>query len=130
MLQQLDYLEYIELYHERIKAFHVKDAEFRPNGRVGAYGGYLGWTERAGRFRSTGDGDVDWTGVFTGLTKHGYDGWATIEWECCYKDSEQGAAEGAPFIAAHLIQPPSKAFDDFAGGDIDRAAIRRTLGLD
>ncbi|YBP34830.1 sugar phosphate isomerase/epimerase family protein [Klebsiella pneumoniae] len=27
----------------RIKAFHVKDAEFRPNGRNGVYGGYQPW---------------------------------------------------------------------------------------
>ena len=32
VLQQLDYLEYIDLYHDYIKMFHVKDAEFRPNG--------------------------------------------------------------------------------------------------
>jgi sugar phosphate isomerase/epimerase len=35
VLQQLDYLAYIDIYHERIKCFHVKDAEFRPNGRSG-----------------------------------------------------------------------------------------------
>ncbi|OYX96843.1 MAG: AP endonuclease, partial [Caulobacter sp. 35-67-4] len=33
VLQQLDYLGYIDRYHERIKAFHVKDAEFRPSAR-------------------------------------------------------------------------------------------------
>ena len=130
VLQQLDYLEYIDLYHERIVAFHVKDAEFRPNGRVGVYGGYLPWKERAGRFRSTGDGDVDWNGIFTLLCKYGYSGWATIEWECCFKDSEQGAVEGAPFIASHMIQPPARAFDDFAGGKVDKVAIRRALGLE
>ncbi len=130
VLQQLDYLEYIDLYHDRIKAFHVKDAEFRPNGRVGAYGGYQDWQNRAGRFRSTGDGEVDFTSIFTLLTKYGYDGWAVIEWECCFKDSQQGAEEGAPFIMAHMIQPPKKAFDDFAGGEVDQEAIRRALGLD
>jgi sugar phosphate isomerase/epimerase len=130
VLQQLDYLEYIELYHERIKAFHVKDAEFRPNGRVGVYGGYLPWRERAGRFRSTGDGDVDWSGIFSLLCKYGYDGWATLEWECCFKDCQQGAEEGAPFIAAHMITPAAKAFDDFAGGGVDRQAVRRALGIE
>ena len=130
VLQQLDYLEYIDRYHDRIVAFHVKDAEFRPNGRVGVYGGYQPWKERAGRFRSTGDGDVDFPGIFTLLTKYGYEGWATIEWECCFKDAQQGAEEGAPFIASHMIEPAKKAFDDFAGGDIDRAAVRRALGLE
>ena len=130
VLQQLDYLEYIDLYHERIKAFHVKDAEFRPNGRVGIYGGYQNWQNRAGRFRSTGDGEVDFNGIFTLLTKYGYDGWAIIEWECCFKDSQQGAEEGAPFIEAHMIKPPARAFDDFAGGDVDKQAVRRALGLE
>lgn len=130
VLQCLDYLEYIDLYHDRIRCFHVKDAEFRPNGRVGVYGGYQGWQHRAGRFRSLGDGEVDFTGVFTLLTKYGYSGWATLEWECCFKDGQQGAEEGAPFIQAHMIQPPAKAFDDFAGGKVDKQAVRRALGLE
>ena len=130
VLQQLDYLHFIELYHDRIKAFHVKDAEFKPDGRTGVYGGYQSWQNRAGRFRSTGDGEVDFVGIFTELTKYGYDGWATIEWECCFKDSQQGAEEGAPFIVSHMIQPPAKAFDDFAGGDVDQAAVRKALGLE
>ncbi|MGK0204809.1 MAG: sugar phosphate isomerase/epimerase, partial [Planctomycetota bacterium] len=130
LLQQLDYLEYIDLYHERIKAFHVKDAEFRPNGRTGVYGGYQKWQDRAGRFRSSGDGDVDFQGIFSLLAKYGYEGWATIEWECCFKDSQQGAEEGAPFIEQHLITPPSRSFDDFAGGEVDKSAVRRALGLE
>ncbi|MCC6782598.1 MAG: sugar phosphate isomerase/epimerase [Planctomycetes bacterium] len=130
VLQQLDYLEYIELYHARIRCFHVKDAEFKPNGRVGVYGGYRPWQERAGRFRSLGDGDVDFGAIFTLLTKYRYEGWATLEWECCFKDSQQGAEEGAPFIAAHMITPPAKAFDDFAGGKVDLASVRRALGLE
>jgi len=36
LLQSLDYLAYVDHYHERIKAFHVKDAEFRPTGKTGA----------------------------------------------------------------------------------------------
>lgn len=130
VLQCLDYLEYIDLYHDRIRCFHVKDAEFRPDGRVGVYGGYQAWQDRAGRFRSLGDGEVDFGAVFTLLTKHGYGGWATLEWECCFKDAQQGAEEGAPFIAAHLIRPPAKAFDDFAGGEVDRKALREVLGLE
>ena len=130
VLQQLDYLQYIDLYHERIRCFHVKDAEFRPNGRSGVYGGYQSWPNRAGRFRSLGDGQVDFAAIFTLLTKYGYEGWATLEWECCFKDSQQGATEGAPFIAKHLITPPSRAFDDFAGGTVDKAAVRRVLGLE
>ena len=35
VLQQLDYLDFIDIYHERIYAFHVKDAEFNPTGAPG-----------------------------------------------------------------------------------------------
>ena len=130
VLQQLDYLDFIRLYGERIKGFHVKDAEFLPTGRVGVYGGYQDWTGRAGRFRSLGDGQVDFKRVFTMLTEAGYDGWAVLEWECCIKSPEQGAAEGAPFIASHLIETTEVAFDDFAGGATDVSRNRRILGLE
>ncbi len=129
VLQQLDYLAFIDIYHERIKAFHVKDAEFNPTGRQGVYSGYSGWADRAGRFRSLGDGQVDFGGIFSKLTQYGYDSWAVLEWECAIKSAEQGAREGAPFIAAHMIETTGKAFDDFAGGSTDKKAIKRALGL-
>jgi sugar phosphate isomerase/epimerase len=130
LLQQLDYLDFIRLYGPRISGFHVKDAEFRPSGRVGVYGGYQPWARRAGRFRSLGDGQIDFKQVFTLLTEAGYDGWAVLEWECCVKSPEQGAREGAPFIARHLIETTEVAFDDFAGGKSNRATNRKILGLD
>ncbi|WP_432199986.1 sugar phosphate isomerase/epimerase family protein [Erythrobacter sp. W53] len=129
VLQQLDYLAFIDRYHERIKAFHVKDAEFRPDARTGVYGGYQDWGDRAGRFRSLGDGQVDFRQIFSKLTHYGFDGWAVLEWECCFKHPEQGAAEGAPFIADHIIRPTDIAFDDFAGGETDKAKINRALGI-
>ena len=130
VLQGLDYLAFIDLYHDRISAFHVKDAEFRPDGRQGVYSGYLPWVERAGRFRSLGDGQVDFRAVFSKLTQYGYRGWAVLEWECCLKSPEQGAAEGAPFIAAQLIETTAHAFDDFAAGTAGRVALRRMRGID
>ncbi|MDT8894360.1 sugar phosphate isomerase/epimerase family protein [Halomonas sp. I1] len=130
VLQQLDYLGFIDRYHERIGMFHVKDAEFTPSARSGVYGGYQGWVDRPGRFRSLGDGQVDFKGIFSRLTQYGYDGWAVLEWECCLKDAAQGAAEGAPFIARHLIQRADKAFDDFADTGSDPGRNRRLLGLD
>jgi len=129
VLQQLDYLEYIELYHERIKMFHVKDAEFRPTGRQGVYGGYQSWINRAGRFRSLGDGQVDFAAIFSKLTQYDFPGWAVLEWECCIKSGEQGAAEGAPFIQRHIIQAAATTFDDFAASGADEQANRRMLGL-
>ncbi len=130
VLQQLDYAAFIDLYHERIKAFHVKDAEFRPNGRSGVYGGYQSWIDRPGRFRSPGDGQVDFTRIFSKLAQYGYDGWAVLEWECALKHPEDGAREGAPFIRAHMIRTTTHAFDDFAASAADENLHARILGLD
>jgi sugar phosphate isomerase/epimerase len=129
LLQQLDYLAFIDIYHERIRAFHVKDAEFNPTGRQGVYSGYQGWLDRAGRFRSLGDGQVDFTGIFSKLAQYGYDRWAVLEWECCLKHPEDGAAEGAPFIRDHIIRVTEKAFDDFAASTTDRKLLRAMMGI-
>ncbi|MEO8667620.1 MAG: sugar phosphate isomerase/epimerase [Bauldia sp.] len=129
VLQQLDYLQFIDFYHERIKAFHVKDAEFNPTGRSGTYGGFQPWLKRAGRFRSLGDGQVDFGAVFSKLAQYDYDSWAVLEWECVVKHPEQGAMEGAPFIASHIIRVTDKAFDDFAPGTMNATANKRTLGI-
>ncbi|WP_294305187.1 sugar phosphate isomerase/epimerase [uncultured Sphingomonas sp.] len=128
VLQAMDYLQFIDFYHDRIRMFHVKDAEFNPTGRAGVYGSYSDWVDRPGRFRSLGDGQVDFGGIFSKLTQYGYAGWAVLEWECCLKHPEDGAREGAPFIAAHMIRRAERAFDDFAGGG-DPAANRRWLGI-
>jgi sugar phosphate isomerase/epimerase len=129
VLQCLDYLEYIDNYHERIKMFHVKDAEFNPTGKQGVYGGYQNWIDRAGRFRSLGDGQVDFKGIFSKLTQYDYPGWAVLEWECALKHPEDGAREGAEFIKNHIIRVTEKAFDDFAASGSDDAFNRRLLGL-
>ena len=129
VLQQLDYITYIDHYHEFIKAFHVKDAEFKPNGKKGAFGGYGDWRNRAGRYRSPGDGQIDFKSIFTKLTEYGCDVWAVMEWECCIKSPEQGAREGAAFIAKHIIEATEKIFDDFAGGKIDQAHLKKILNL-
>lgn len=129
LLQQLDYLAFIRIFIDRIKAFHVKDAEFYADGLVGVYGGYNDWRERAGRFRSLGDGQVDFKHIFTLLTELGYEGWAILEWECCIKSPQQGAKEGAVFIQQHMIEATERAFDDFAKSETDRVLNRKILGL-
>ncbi|MBC2651123.1 sugar phosphate isomerase/epimerase [Novosphingobium flavum] len=129
VLQQLDYLAFIDLYHERIRCFHVKDAEFRPNGRSGVYGGYQAWVDRPGRFRSLGDGQVDFPAIFSKMAANDFPGWAVLEWECALKHPEQGAAEGAPFIRKHIIEVTPHAFDDFAAGGADRALNKRLMGI-
>ena len=130
VLQCLDYKSYIDFYHERIKAFHVKDAEFNPTGKHGVYGGYQNWIDRAGRFRSLGDGQVDFKAIFSKLAAYDFKGWAVLEWECCIKNAEDGAREGALFIKDHIIKVTEKAFDDFAGTGTDKDLNNRILGIE
>ena len=122
-------LRFLDLYHERVRAFHVKDAEFRPSGRAGVYGGYLDWIDRPGRFRSLGDGQIDFTQVFSKMAQYDYPGWAVVEWECCIKHPEDGAAEGAVFVRDHIIRVTDRAFDDFAGAGADTERNRKILGV-
>ena len=129
VLQCLDYVQYIDHYHERIKAFHVKDAEFNSTGKQGTFGGYQGWANRAGRYRSPGDGQVDFKKIFSKLTQYDFKGWAVMEWECCIKHPEDGAREGAKFINDHIIKVTEKAFDDFAGRGSDDEFNRKILGI-
>lgn len=129
VLQCLDYLEHIDIYHERIRMFHVKDAEFNPSGRQGVYGGYQSWLERAGRFRSLGDGQVDFKAIFSKMAQYNYAGWAVLEWECALKHPEDGAREGAQFIKDHIIRVTDRTFDDFAASGIDKTLNKKLLGL-
>ncbi len=67
--------------------------------------------------------------MFTKLAQYDYDGWAVVEWEDFMKHPEQGAAEGAEFVNAHLIRVTERAFDDFAGGQVDDETNKKILGL-
>jgi sugar phosphate isomerase/epimerase len=109
--------------------FHVKDAEFNPTGKQGVYGGYQNWIDRAGRFRSLGDGQVDFKSIFSKLAAYSFKGWAVMEWECAIKNAEDGAKEGSVFIKEHIIRVTEKAFDDFAGRAGDEKFNRSILGL-
>jgi len=129
LLQQMDYLGFIDRYHERIGMFHVKDAEYRADARSGVYGGYQDWIDRPGRFRSLGDGQIDFKAVFSKLAQYDFPGWAVVEWECCLKHPEDGAREGAAFVREHLIRVTEHAFDDFAGSGTSPGALRGMLGL-
>ena len=129
ILQQLDYLQYIDHYHSFIKMFHVKDAEYNPTGKCGVYGGYQDWVDRPGRFRSLGDGQINFKQIFSKLAQYDYPGWAVLEWECCIKHPEQGAAEGAKFIRDHIIRVTDKAFDDFASAGKNQKLNNKILGL-
>ncbi len=129
VLQCLNYLDYIDYYQERIKMFHVKDAEFNPTGKQGVYSGYQNWIDRAGRFRSLGDGQVDFKSIFSKFAAYDFRGWAVMEWECCLKHPEDGAREGAVFIRDHIIRVTEKAFDDFAATGTNEALNKKILGI-
>lgn len=129
VLQQMDYLGFIDRYHARIGAFHVKDAEFTPSASSGVYGGYQDWLDRPGRFRSVGDGQTDFGGIFDRLTRYGYDGWAVLEWECCLKNSDDGAREGAQFIDAHIIRVSERSFDAALGSAMPADMLDRVRGI-
>ena len=129
VLQNLDYLAFIDCYKERIKMFHVKDAEMNPTGRSGVYGGYQSWLDRPGRFRSLGDGSIDFKAIFAKLAAYDFAGWAVLEWECCLKHQEDGAREGAQFIRDHIIRVTDKQFDDFAASGVDAAMNKELLGI-
>jgi len=130
ILQQLDYLDYIDIYHERIRMFHVKDAEFNPTGRQGVYGGYQSWVNRAGRFRSLGDGQVDFAAIFQSSASTGLTAGRCSNGSAPSSPPSRALQRGAPFIASHIINVTEKAFDDFAATGMDKAANRRILGLD
>ncbi len=129
VLQCLDYLDNIDIYKDRIKMFHVKDAEFNPTGRQGVYGGFQSWVDRAGRFRSLGDGQVDFAAIFAKMAANDFAGWAVVEWECALKHPEDGAREGAQFVKDHIIRVTERAFDDFAGGGADAALNAKMMGI-
>ena len=130
VLQCLDYLDNIDIYKDRIRMFHVKDAEFNPTGRQGVYGGFQNWVDRAGRFRSLGDGQVDFGAIFSKMAANDFSGWAVVEWECALKDSGIGAREGAEFVRRHIIPVTQHSFDNFAGGKArDDQRNRDILGI-
>ena len=131
VLQQLKYLDYIDIYHERIKMFHVKDAEFNPTGRQGVYGGFQTGSTGPGvsaRLETVRSISLD---LFEARRPTTYAGWAVLEWECAHEASGGWRArKERRFIADYIIRVTERAFDDFASSGTDRAANRKMLGLD
>lgn len=125
----MDYVGFIDIYHDRVKAFHAKDAEFVRSARNGTYGGFQTWGERPGRFRTLGDGPIDFKSIYSRLTYHGFDDWAVVEWECYIKHPEDGARESAVFVKDHLVRASSVPFDAFMQAQTDEAHNQRILGI-
>jgi sugar phosphate isomerase/epimerase len=129
VLQQLDLYEFIKVYGPRIKGCHVKDGEFRSSASQGVYSGMQPWGKRAGRFRTVGDGQVDFRRMFTLLTEAGFKGWAVLEWEDPVRDAEDAAKRCATIIRDNLIEVAAYAFDNFLDSGADEAANKRILGI-
>ena len=85
--------------------------------------------DRAGRFRSLGDGQVDFKHIFSKMAQYDFPGWAVLEWECALKNGEDGAREGAQFIKDHIIRVTDKAFDDFAATAPNPTLNHTLLGI-
>jgi Xylose isomerase-like TIM barrel len=96
---------------------------------IGVYGGYQGWVDRAGRFRSLGDGQIDFRTVFSKMAQYDFPGWAVLEWECALKHPEAGAKEGAEFIRKHIVPVADHSFDDFAAVRVSRDECASMLGM-
>jgi len=129
ILQQLDLYEFIKVYGSRIKGFHVKDGEFNPSAKQGVYSGFQSWSKRAGRFRTVGDGQIDFKKVFSLLTEAGYDGWAVLEWEDPVRDPEDAAKRCAKFIEDHIIETAKYEFDSFLDAGVDESGHKKILGI-
>ena len=68
--------------------------------------------------------------IFSKLAQYDYAGWAVLEWECCLKNAEDGAREGAQFINKHIIRVADHSFDDFASSGANRQQIANLMGFD
>jgi sugar phosphate isomerase/epimerase len=128
VLQHLDYLAFIDIYHERIKCFHVKDAELRPNGRSGVYGGY-----QAGLIARAGSAAL---AMVRSISPRSSARWPSMTMKAglCWNGNARSniprsARRKAPFIAKHIIRTTPHAFDDFAKSGADRDLNRRLMGL-
>lgn len=67
--------------------------------------------------------------IFSKLAHYDYEGWATLEWECCLKNKDDGAREGAEFIKQNIIHVTDKVFDDFAAAPVNQTQINQLLGI-
>lgn len=140
ILQVLDYLAFVDLYHDRIFGAHWKDGEFNPSGRQGVYSGMMPFISRAGRFRSLGDGHLTLKALEAGLAKYGLSLWRVLEWEDVIKDKVLGATEGAKILQALIddtplplfpkqVVPTATSFEKFAATGGSRATIEHCLGF-
>ncbi|RJS88000.1 sugar phosphate isomerase/epimerase [Candidatus Bathyarchaeota archaeon] len=92
--QQIDYIEAVHQFGDRIFHTHAKDTEILPFKlrKIGVLG--RGWW----RYRIPGWGDLDWTAYITALKEVGYDFVLSIEHEDPFFSPEEGFLRGKEYL--------------------------------
>ena len=98
--QFLDPVAFIDEFGSRIYHVHIKDSRRALDGRRSILGSHLefGDERRGWDFVSAGRGDVDFDAMFRALTRIGYQGPLSVEWEDAGMDREWGAPEALAFV--------------------------------
>jgi sugar phosphate isomerase/epimerase len=111
--QFLDSAAFVTEFADRIYHVHVKDSRRRLDGRRSILGSHLNFGDdgRGWDFVSPGRGDVDFEALFRALTRIGYDGPLSIEWEDMGMDRDWGAPEALAFVRRTDFRPSTVAFD-------------------
>jgi len=113
--QQVDPVQFIYAFPDRIFHVHAKDAEVTLDGRTGILSSHLqfGDHRRGWDFRSVGRGDVDFAGIVKALNHIGYTGPLSVEWEDNHMEREHGAREACEFLRQVDFPPaPGGSFED------------------
>jgi len=111
--QFVDPVLFVYEFMDRIYHVHMKDAAVQIDGRTGILSSHLpfGDARRGWDFRSLGRGGVKFEEILRALTKIGYQGPLSVEWEDSGMDREHGAAESCRFVKQMDFKPSSIAFD-------------------
>ena len=99
ILQCLDYVGFIDVYgaaHQGLPREGRRVPPFGQSGRLRR----LRRLDSSARAASARSATARWTSSRSSPASPppATRSWAVLEWECCFKDAAQGAAEGAPFI--------------------------------
>jgi sugar phosphate isomerase/epimerase len=118
--QGVDVVGFIRRFGDRIHHAHMKDVWWSDTPTAaGTFGGHLpfGHPDRNWDFRSVGRGRVPFEDVLRELTRVGYDGPLSVEWEDSGMEREHGAAEACAYLRRMDFPPADGAFDDAFADD-------------